>query len=193
MWESAIRATGPYLAAISWTDMKWKQDLGNLVFEAGFFPDAEDADEDGDGDNVGGRGAAAGGGAGGRAGGAAGRGGAAAGRGGAGGRGGAPASSPLDGVPRPLAGEHFARGMGWSSQATAVGTGLVNLFRYGQILGEIGFAGVMSLQAEYEGLGGAELGRSTVTQQRRALLGHLKRDALTVRAALAQSGSGIMA
>ncbi|MNG40329.1 hypothetical protein D3C84_1288660 [compost metagenome] len=52
---------------------------------------------------------------------------------------------------------------------------------------------MMSMGAEYEGLGGAELGRSTVTQQRRALLGHLKRDALTVRTALAQSGSGIMA
>jgi hypothetical protein len=74
-----------------------------------------------------------------------------------------------------------------------MGTGLVNFFRYGEILGQIGFAGVMSMQAEYEGLGGAEAGNTALTTQRRAVLGALKRDALTVRAALAQSGSGIMA
>jgi hypothetical protein len=56
----------------------------------------------------------------------------------------------------------------------------------------MGFNGLMDMQAEYEGLGGAERGQTALTVPRRAVLGALKRDVLTVRAALAQSGSGIM-
>ena len=97
---------------------------------------------------------------------------------------------PLDRIPLPLAGEHFARGMGWSSEETAIGTGVVDLFRYGEVLGEIGFNGIMDLQAEYP-LGGAERGRAELTLPRKLVLGALKRDVLTVRTALAQSGSGI--
>jgi sugar phosphate isomerase/epimerase len=99
-------------------------------------------------------------------------------------------ADPLDEVPLPLAGEHFARGMGWSSEETAIGTGVVDFFRYGEVLRETGFSGIMDLQAEYP-LGGAERGRTELTLPRKLVLGALKRDVLTVRAALDQSGSGI--
>jgi len=49
----------------------------------------------------------------------------------------------------------------------------------------------MDVQAEYP-LGGAERGRAELTMPRRMVLGALKRDVLTVRAALAQSDSGIV-
>ena len=200
-WESMIRAAGPYLAVVSWKDKKWEQDLGRLTYQGGFFPETPSAaPEGGDEDapaGAAGRGGAGGGrGGGGAAGAAAGRGGG-GGRGGgaagaAAGRGGAAAPDPLDGVPRPLAGQHFARGMGWTSKETAMGTGAVNFFRYGEVLAEMGFNGLMTMQAQYEGLGGAESGQTAVTAGRRVVLGALKRDVLTVRAALAQSGSGIM-
>lgn len=99
--------------------------------------------------------------------------------------------NPMDRIPLPLAGDHFARGMGWSSEETPIGTGAVNLFRYGEVLDDIGFNGIMDVQAEYP-LGGAERGRTELTLPRRLVLGALKRDVLTVRTALAQSGSGIV-
>lgn len=99
-------------------------------------------------------------------------------------------ANPFDRVPLPLAGEHFARGMGWRSTETAIGTGVVDLFRYGEVLAETGYDGIMDLQAEYP-LGGAERGLGELTLPRKQVLGALKRDVLTVRAALSQSGSGI--
>jgi len=102
-----------------------------------------------------------------------------------------PNADPFDRVPLPIAGEHFARGMGWSSEETALGTGVVDFFRYGEVLRESGFNGIMDLQAEYA-LGGAERGRAELTLPRRIVLVALKRDVLTVRAALDQSGSGIV-
>jgi hypothetical protein len=50
----------------------------------------------------------------------------------------------------------------------------------------------MNFQAEYAGLGGAERGLADLTAPRRLVLGKLKRDVLTIRIALAQSGSGIV-
>ena len=97
---------------------------------------------------------------------------------------------PLSRVPLPLAGEHFARGMGWSSEETPIGTGVVDLFRYGEVLSEMGFDGIMDLQAEYD-LGGAERGRAELTLPRKIVLGALKRDVLTVRTALDQSAGNI--
>jgi len=102
-----------------------------------------------------------------------------------------PNADPFDRIPLPLAGEHFARGMGWQSTETAIGTGVVNLFRYGEVLRDTGFDGIMDVQAEYP-LGGAERGRTELTLPRRMVLGALKRDVLTVRVALDQSGSGIV-
>jgi len=156
MWETLFKAAGPYIAAISWKDRVWKQDLGGLTEQGGPFP-GPNPQEPG------------------------------AGRGPRRAR----PENPLDRIPLPLAGEHFARGMGWSSEETAIGTGVVDFFRYGEVLAETGFNGIMDAQAEYP-LGGAERGRAELTLPRRLVLGALKRDVLTVRTTLAQSGSGIV-
>lgn len=93
-------------------------------------------------------------------------------------------------VPLPLAGNTFARGGGWTSPYVPMGTGLVDIFRYGLVLRDIGFDGPMELQAEYPN-GGAQSGAATLTLPREIVLGHMKRDILTIRAALQQSGSGL--
>lgn len=162
MWEPMLRAAGPYVAAVSWKDRVWKQELAGLNEQGGAFPGPQIVEQSG-----GGRGGF-----------------------GRGGFGSGP-SNPLDRVPLPLAGDHFARGMGWSSEETPLGTGVVDFFRYGEVLGEMGFNGIMDMQAEYQGLGGAERGRTEITLPRKLVLGSIKRDVLTVRVALEQSGSGI--
>jgi len=87
----------------------------------------------------------------------------------------------------------FARGMGWGYTDVALGTGWVNFFRYGEVLKELGYSGFMDLQAEYDdSLGGANHGRTELTLPRSVVLGAIKRDVLTVRIALQQSGSGII-
>jgi len=48
----------------------------------------------------------------------------------------------------------------------------------------------MELEAEYP-LGGAENGADKLTLPRAQVLGSIKRDLLTIRAALAQSGTGL--
>ena len=116
--------------------------------------------------------------AGGRAGGA--------GRGGAGGgRGGGAREFPL-----PLAGNTFARGGGWTSPYVPMGTGLVDLFRYATVLRDIGFNGPMELEAEYPN-GGSENAADKLTLPRAQVIGNLKRDVLTIRAAFQQSGTGL--
>jgi hypothetical protein len=72
-----------------------------------------------------------------------------------------------------------------------MGTGLVDLFRYAIALRDIGFNGPMELEAEYP-LGGANSGADKITLPRMQVLGALKRDVLTIRAALQQSGSGLV-
>ncbi|HTL02699.1 MAG TPA: hypothetical protein VL243_10740 [Vicinamibacterales bacterium] len=139
--------------------------------------------------NGGGRGAGRGGGA--AAGGPAGPGGAPGGRGGGGGgRGGGRGAGDLSTVPRPLAGTTFARGGGWSLRNTPVGMGMVNIFQYATVMRDINFNGVMELECEYP-LGGANSGATAITLPRIQVLGSLKRDVLTIRAALAQSGTGL--
>ena len=200
MWELLMRTAGPYVSAIGWKDRSWQQNLG-LLGEGGPFPGPQAAAPQGDGGarggRAGGRGGARGGGAadapqGARAGGAppgaAGRGdgdgdGPPAGRGG-GGRGGRRE------FPLPLAGNTFARGGGWSSPYVPMGTGLVDIFRYAAVIRDIGFAGPMELQAEYPN-GGSENGADAITLPRAQVIGHLKRDVLTIRAALQQSGTGL--
>ena len=71
-----------------------------------------------------------------------------------------------------------------------MGTGLVDVFRYAAVMRDIGFNGPMELQAEYP-LGGAESGRDKLTLPRAQVIGSLKRDVLTIRAALQQSGTGL--
>jgi hypothetical protein len=72
-----------------------------------------------------------------------------------------------------------------------MGTGLVDLFRYAIALRDIGFNGPMELEAEYP-LGGANNGADKIALPRMQVLGALKRDVLTIRAALQQSGSGLV-
>ena len=112
----------------------------------------------------------------------------AGGRGGRGGRGGG-AGGPAS-MPRPLAGNTFARGGGWTSPYVPMGMGLVDLFRYAGVLRDINFNGPMELEAEYPN-GGAESGADKITLPRAQVLGNLKRDILTIRAAFGQSGTGL--
>lgn len=207
MWETLMRTAGPYVVALSWKDRSWQQNLG-LLGEGGPYPGPQTAagaagggrgaDAAAGRGGRGGRGAAgaAGGGAGGRGAdpAAAGRGAAAAQAGGEeaapggrgrGGRGGGPRPFPL-----PLAGTAFARGGGWTSPQVPMGTGLVDIFRYAVVMRDIGFNGPMELEAEYP-LGGAQSGADKITLPREMVLGALKRDVLTIRAALQQSGTGL--
>ena len=84
----------------------------------------------------------------------------------------------------------FARGGGWTSPYVPMGTGLVDLFRYAAVLRDIGFDGPMELEAEYPN-GGSENGRDKITLPRAQVIGNLKRDMLTIRAAFEQSNTGL--
>jgi sugar phosphate isomerase/epimerase len=201
MWELLMRTAGPYIVAMSWKDRAWQQNLGFLG-EGGPYPGPEAPAAAGGGGRGGGRGAGRGanGAAGARGAGAAGRGGApgeapAGGRGAEspeefGGRGGPSGRGGGRTFPLPLAGNTFARGGGWNSPQVPMGTGLVDIFRYAAVLRDIGFDGPMELEAEYP-LGGAENGADTLTIPREQVIGNLKRDVLTIRAAFQQSGSGL--
>jgi hypothetical protein len=193
MWELLMRTAGPYIVAMAWKDRSWQQNLG-LLGEGGPFPGPQPSAAPAAGRGRGGRG-----GGGGR--GAAGGGLAPAGRGdapaaGAGdGEGGLPAGrgggrGGRREFPLPLAGSTFARGGGWSSPYVPMGTGLVDIFRYAIVMRDIGFDGPMELEAEYPN-GGSENGADTLTLPRAQVIGNLKRDVLTIRAALQQSGTGL--
>jgi len=195
MWELLMRTAGPYVVAMAWKDRAWEQNLGFLG-EGGPYPGPQAPAPAAGRGRGGGRGGAGRGGAAGagaaRAGGPppeAGRGGFNEGDGppaafAGGGRGGA-RSFPL-----PLAGNTFARGGGWSSPYVPMGTGLVDIFRYATVMRDIGFDGPMELEAEYP-MGGAENGLDKITLPREQVLGAMKRDVLTIRAAFDQSGTGL--
>ena len=214
MWELLMRTSGPYIVGMGWKDRAWEQNLGFLG-EGGPFPGPQAppvAAAGGRGGGRGGRGAggagaagpAAGGPAvggppaaagGGRAGGAVpgaagGRAAGAAGRGGAGGAGRGAGGGGGRAFPLPLAGNAFARGGGWSSPFVPMGTGLVDVFRYANVLRDIGFNGPMELQAEYPN-GGANSAADKITLPRAQVIGNMKRDILTIRAAFEQSGTGL--
>ena len=191
MWELLMRTAGPYIVAMAWKDRSWQQSLG-LLGEGGPFPgpqqSAAPATGRGRGGRGGGRGAAggdpapAGRGDAPAAGGGDGEGGPPAGRGG--GRGGRRE------FPLPLAGNAFARGGGWNSPYVPMGMGLVDIFRYATVMRDIGFSGPMELEAEYPN-GGSENGVDKITRPRAQVIGNLKRDVLTIRAAFQQSGTGL--
>jgi len=219
MWETLVRTAGPYIVGVSWKDRSWQQNLGQLVEQGGPFPGPEPAAGAAaagggrGGRGGGGRGAGRGGagagapgggapgggapGGGARGGGAPGDGGAAA---AAGGRGAGPAGAGRGGgrgggggraVPLPLASDQFARGGGWTSPYVPMGMGLVDVFRYATVLRDIGFDGPMELEAEYPN-GGSQAGSDTLTLPRQQVIGSMKRDVLTIRAAFEQSGSGLI-
>ena len=196
MWELLMRTAGPYVVAMAWKDRAWDQELG-LLGEGGPYPGPQaPAAAAGAGRGGRGRGGAPAGAPpapAGRAGGGPPQGG---GRGegfaegdgppaGFGGRGGAPRAFPL-----PLAGKTFARGGGWNSPYVPMGTGLVDVFRYAAVMRDIGFNGPMELEAEYP-MGGAENGLDKIMLPRAQVLGTMKRDVLTIRAAFEQSGTGL--
>jgi hypothetical protein len=212
-WELLMRTAGPYVLAVSWKDRTNEQNLGFLG-EGGPFPGPDPAAAAAAAAAGGGRGGGRGrGGApgapgapAGAPGAAPGRGGAAGlpagappgaqggedapaggrGRGGRGGRGGGSREFPL-----PLAGTTFARGGGWTSPMVPMGMGLVDIFRYARVLRDIDFNGPMELQAEYPN-GGAQSGADKITLPREQVIGNLKRDVLTIRAAFQQSGTGLI-
>jgi sugar phosphate isomerase/epimerase len=214
MWELLMRTAGPYVVGMSWKDRSWEQNTG-LLGEGGPYPGPQLAAA------AAGRGRGAGGGRGGPAGGPAGRGragggggpagpgvgapgaagappmaeadggpggppggGRGAGRGGGGGRGGDARALPL-----PLAGT-FARGGGWTSPSVPMGQGLVDIPRYAAVLRDLGFNGPMELEAEYP-IGGPNNGADKLTLPPEQVLGALKRDVLTIRAAFLMSGTGL--
>jgi hypothetical protein len=72
-----------------------------------------------------------------------------------------------------------------------MGQGLVDIFRYARVLRDLEFNGPMELQAEYPN-GGAQSGADKITLPREMVLGALKRDVLTIRAGLQQSGTGLI-
>lgn len=206
MWELLMRTAGPYVVAVSWKDRTNEQNLGFLG-EGGPFPGpdpAAAAAAQAAGGRGRGRGAAqAPGGAAGAA--APGARGAAPGAPGAGreggfgegeapgagrGRGGRGRGGGSREFPLPLAGNTFARGGGWTSVMVPMGTGVVDIFRYARVLRDIDFNGPMELQAEYPN-GGAQSGADKLTLPREMVIGNLKRDVLTIRAALQQSGTGL--
>ena len=213
MWELLMRTAGPYVVAVSWKDRTAQQNLGFLG-EGGPFPGpdpAAAAAAAAAGGGRGGRGRGAGAGAAGAPAGpgdagapgaqGGGRAGAEAGRGGGGGEGDAPAGrgrgrggrgggGPRE-FPLPLAGATFARGGGWSSVMVPMGMGTVDIFRYATVLRDIGFNGPMELQAEYPN-GGAQSGADKLTLPREQVIGNLKRDILTIRAAFQQSRTGLI-
>ena len=197
MWELLMRSAGPYVVAMSWKDRSWQQNLG-LKGEGGPFPgpvaDAARPGASGPGGAGGGppagggRGGAGGGGRGGPGGGPPGGGPPGAdGPGPGGGRGGGGRGRDF---PLPLATNTFARGGGWSSPQVPMGTGLVDIFHYAIVMRDIGFNGPMELQAEYPN-GGSENGSDKLTLPRAMVIGNLKRDVLTIRAGLTQSGTGL--
>ncbi len=195
MWELLMRTAGPYVVAVSWKDRTWEQNLGFLG-EGGPYPGPVEqaaalaAAPAGGGRGAGrGRGGAPAGAPGGRGEAGVGEGDAPAGGRGRGGRGGRGGGGPRE-FPLPLAGNTFARGGGWSSPMVPMGSGTVDIFRYARVLRDLDFTGPMELQAEYPN-GGAERGAEQITVPREMVIGNLKRDVLTIRAAFQQSGTGL--
>ena len=103
---------------------------------------------------------------------------------GRGGRGGQGVAGPRGG------GRAGEGGGGWSSPQVPMGTGLVDISRYAAVMRDLGFNGPMELQAEYPN-GGSENGSDKLTSPRATVLGLLKRDVLTIREGLQQSGTGL--
>ncbi len=187
-WALNMRAAGPYVGGLSVKDSLFYLDLD--VDQGGPFTGSpEDLNA---GRGGGGRGGPPPGGA--PA--AAGRGGAQpaaaapAGRGGAAGGAGAPAGR---GAPAAGAAEEAdPRGGGgqanpWRIRQVPLGTGQVDLPLVAQVLKEINFNGPVEIQAEYPN-GGANNAGTTLTLPRAQVLGNMKRDLLTLRAAFGPAG-----
>lgn len=75
----------------------------------------------------------------------------------------------------------------WHNRPVPLGTGMAGLSPMAGILKEISFSGPVEIQAEYPN-GGAENGDDHITLPRGQVLGNMKRDLLSVRAAWAPAG-----
>ena len=75
----------------------------------------------------------------------------------------------------------------WRVKYTPLGEGNINLPRLAAILKDINFAGPIEVQAEYPN-GGSENAQDKITLPRAIVLGNLKRDRLTLKAAFTASG-----
>ena len=168
MWELLMRAAGPYIAGIGWQDTGWVQDLG-LGDQGGPYPgpaaiaalraEEENAKAPRRGGNAAGRPPAGPGGPG----------------------GGFPSITEARPIPLPLA-STLARGNGWKPVAVPLGEGLIDVPRIATVLRDIDFDGPSILEAEYP-LGGADRGKDKITLPPIRVLGAMKRDVLTMRAA----------
>ena len=75
----------------------------------------------------------------------------------------------------------------WRVKYVPLGMGYVNLPLLAQVLREINFSGPVELHAEYP-LGGAESARDQITLPRAEVLGAMRRDRLTLKAAFEPAG-----
>jgi sugar phosphate isomerase/epimerase len=75
----------------------------------------------------------------------------------------------------------------WRVRQVPLGQGMDNLPQVAEVLKEIHFSGPVEIQAEYPN-GGAENAQDKITLPRAIVLGAMKRDLLTLRAAFAPSG-----
>jgi sugar phosphate isomerase/epimerase len=75
----------------------------------------------------------------------------------------------------------------WRVKYVPLGMGLVNLPLLAEVLKEIDFSGPVEIQAEYP-LGGAESAQEKITLPRAMVLGAMKRDRLTLKAAFEPAG-----
>lgn len=77
---------------------------------------------------------------------------------------------------------------GWRARQVPVGTGMVDFTLAARTLKAISFDGPTECQPEWTGLGGAESGRDALSLPRETVLGLLKHDYETIRAALTAAG-----
>jgi sugar phosphate isomerase/epimerase len=78
---------------------------------------------------------------------------------------------------------------GFRTRQVPVGTGMVDFTLAARALRNIGFDGPTECQPEWPGLGGAESGRDTLTLPRETVIGLLKRDYETIKAAIDAAGA----
>ncbi|HXT68627.1 MAG TPA: TIM barrel protein [Vicinamibacterales bacterium] len=111
---------------------------------------------------------------------------------------GEPAASAPAGEPQPAGQTAAGRGRGggrgggvngFRTRQVPVGTGMVDFALAARALKNINFDGPTECQPEWTGLGGAESGRDTLTLPAETVIGLLKRDYETIRAALVAAGA----
>ncbi len=165
--ETVFRTARPYIVGMAWQDRTWKQDLARIDEQGGPYP----------GPGASGRGGVARGVVDDDAAGAG---------GGRGGRGGSRVGD-LSVVPSPLQGTNFARGGGWTTIDVPMGTGTVDLFMLAKAMRETSFNAPMNLEVRYS-IRNVTLDADRMTAlPRQFVIGTIKRDVLTIRAALMQS------